>query len=151
MFPDAKFIHIHRHPAKVFRSMVHMRSKVDWENFFQRPDSGFIDQRWEHTAVIGERLFTRLIEDRPLIPKNNLYEIAYADLCGNELDVVRDIYRQFNLPDWSRFERVLTPYLDGIAGYKANKLDLEPELEQFVYDRWRLVYDTYGYAREYRQ
>ena len=26
----------------------------------------------------------------------------------------------------------------------------EPELEQFVYDRWRNVYDTYGYEKEYR-
>ena len=39
LFPDAKFIHIHRHPARSFRSMMHMRGKVDWENFMHRPDA----------------------------------------------------------------------------------------------------------------
>ena len=149
MFPNAKFIHIHRHPARVFRSMVHMRSKVDWENFFHRPDENFIQGRWEHTAVIGHRLFTRLIEDRSLIPPENLYEIGYSDLVGNELSVMQDIYSHLRLPDWERFERNLKPYLGSIAGYKPNKLEMEPELEAYVYDRWRLVYDTYGYAKEY--
>ncbi|MCH2108076.1 MAG: sulfotransferase [Polyangiaceae bacterium] len=149
VFPDAKFIHIHRHPARAFRSMVHMREKVDWENFMHLPKQEFVDQRWEHTATIGGRLYTRLIEDRHLIPKNNLVEIAYKDLVGNELDVLRGIYEQLEIPDWDQFERELTPYLESIQGYKVNKLQMEPELEQFVYDRWRHVYDTYGYQKEY--
>ena len=81
---------------------------------------------------------------------DKLVEIAYRDLVGNELQVLHDIYAQLRLPDWDRYERVITPYLDSIAGYKVNKLQIEPELEEYVYDRWRLVYDTYGYAKEYR-
>lgn len=149
MFPNAKFIHIHRHPARTFRSMVHMRSKVDWENFLKRPDQGFIDQRWSHTATIGNRLYTRLIEDRALIPEGNLIEIAYDDLVGNELDVLRNIYSTLRLPDWEAYERAIIPYLESIAGYKVNKLSIEPELEEYVYDQWRIVYDTYGYNKEY--
>ncbi|MDF1564746.1 MAG: sulfotransferase [Deltaproteobacteria bacterium] len=150
LFPDAKFIHIHRHPARVFRSMVHMRSKVDWENFLSRPEQAFLDQRWEHTALLGERLFTRIIEDRELIPEQNLVEIAYGDFIGNETRVLREIYDKFNLPDWERFERVLTPYLDTLKGYKVNKLTMEPELADFVYERWQQVYDTYGYTKEFK-
>lgn len=151
VFPDAKFIHIHRHPARAFRSMVHMRKQVDWENFFHLPNQEFIEQRWDHTATIGSRLYTRLIEDRKLIPEGNLVEIAYKDLIGNELPVLRNIYQQLQFPDWTQFERVITPYLESIRGYKVNKLNIEPELEQFVYDRWRNVYDTYGYEKEYRE
>ena len=151
VFPDAKFIHIHRHPARAFRSMVHMRKQVDWENFFHLPKQEFLDQRWDHTATIGSRLYTRLIEDRKLIPEGNLVEIAYKDLVGNELTVLRSIYQQLQFPDWDQFERVITPYLESIRGYKVNKLNIEPELEQFVYDRWRNVYDTYGYEKEYRE
>lgn len=149
LFPDAKFVHIHRHPARTFRSMVHMRSKVDWENFMHRPDQSFIDARKEHTATIGERLYTRLIEDRALIPEENLVEIAYDDLVGNELEVLKGIYERLRLPDWDAYEHTIRPYLDSIAGYKVNKLTIEPELEEFVYDRWRIVYDTYGYPKEY--
>ncbi|MFK7929873.1 MAG: sulfotransferase [Myxococcota bacterium] len=150
LYPDAKFVHIHRHPARTFRSMVHMRSKVDWENFLKRPDQSFIDSRMEHTATIGERLYTRLIEDRALIPKDNLVEIAYSDLTGNELEVLRGVYSKLRLPDWDAYEATIKPYLDSISGYKVNKLTIEPELEEYVYDRWRIVYDTYGYDKEYR-
>lgn len=151
MFPDARFVHIHRHPARTFRSMMHMRSKVDWENFMHRPDESFIKQRMEHTATIGERLYTRLIEDRALIPEGNLVEIAYSDLTGNELDVLRGVYEQLRLPDWDAYEASIKPYLDSISGYKVNKLTIDPDLEEYVYDRWRIVYDTYGYAKEYRE
>lgn len=150
VFPDAKFIHIHRHPARAFRSMVHMRKTVDWENFFQVPSQQFLDQRWDHTATIGGRLYTRLIEDRALIPEGNLVEIAYKDLVGNELNVLRDVYDRLEIPDWGQFERVVSPYLNSIKGYKVNRLNIEAELEQFVYDRWRHVYDTYGYQKEYQ-
>jgi hypothetical protein len=151
LFPDAKFIHIHRHPARSFRSMMHMRDKVDWENFMHRPDANFLHQRKEQTATVGNRLYTRLIEDRELIPKENLVEIAYTDLVGNELSVLNGIYKHLRLPEWDRFEQILKPYLKSIEGYKVNKLTIDPELEEFVYDRLRIVYDTYGYTKEYRQ
>lgn len=150
VFPDAKFIHIHRHPARSFRSMVHMRETVDWENFFQIPKREFIEQRWDHTATIGGRLYTRLIEDRKLIPERNLMEIAYDDLIGNELEVLRKVYDQLEIPDWEKFESVIVPYLSSIQGYKVNKLHIEPELEEYVYDRWRNVYEAYGYTKEYQ-
>jgi omega-hydroxy-beta-dihydromenaquinone-9 sulfotransferase len=149
LFPDAKFVHIHRHPARTFRSMLHMRGKVDWENFLHRPDRSFVDARRDHTATIGERLYTRLIEDRALIPEGNLVEVRYDDLVGNELEVLRHIYGTLRLPDWDAYEHAIKPYLDSIAGYKVNKLTIDPELEEYVYDRWRIVYDTYGYAKEY--
>jgi hypothetical protein len=150
MFPDAKFVHIHRHPVRTFRSMVHMRSKVDWENFMHRPDQGFIDARRDHTATIGERLYTRLIEDRGLIPKGNLVEIAYDDLTGNEMPVLKHVYDTLRLPGWDSFEAAVKPYVDSLKGYQVNKLTIDPELEEYVYDRWRIVYDTYGYTKEFR-
>ncbi len=150
LFPDAKFIHIHRHPARAFQSMIHMREKVDWENFFQVPSNDFLTQRWDHTATVGARLYTRLIEDRKLIPTDNLIEIAYSDLIGNERSVLQGVYQQLELPEWEQFERVISPYLDSLQGYKVNPLKSDPALEEFVYDRWRIVYDTYGYQKEYQ-
>jgi hypothetical protein len=103
----------------------------------------------EHTATIGRRIYDRLIEDRALIPPENLVEIAYADFVGNELSMMRDIYEQLRLPDWDQQEATIRPYLDSLKGYKRNKLQFSDELRELVYDRWRPVFDTYGYAKEY--
>ena len=149
LFPNARFVHIHRNPYEVFSSTLHMRSRTDWENFFQRPQREFVEQRWEHTATIGRRIYDRVIEDRELIPPENFVEIAYADFVGNELAMLRDIYEQLRLPDWDRQAATLEPYLDSLRGYKRNKLQISEELQEFVYDRWRPVFDTYGYAKDY--
>jgi hypothetical protein len=148
LFPDAKFVHIHRDPYRVFASMMHMRGKVDWENFMQRPDKGFLALRREQTADVGQRLFTRLIEDRALIPEGNLYEVGYDEFCGNELEHLERIYTQFDLPGWARFQRRVVPYLEAQKGYQTNRLRIDAETRALVEDRWGIVFDTYGYARE---
>ena len=149
LWPDAKFVHIHRHPYRVFRSMLHMRSKVDWENFLQRPQQAFLDMRRQHTADIGERVFTRLIEDKELIPPENLIEVPFHEFVGgNQLGWLERMYSQLGMPDWDRYKATITPYLDSLKGYRTNKLELDQDLKDLVWDRWRIVFDTYGYDRE---
>lgn len=147
-FPNARFIHIHRHPARVFRSMLHMRNKVDWENFMQRPTEAFVNDRRELTARLGELVFRRIAEDRALIPEGHLVELAYDDLCGHEMEVIGDLYERLELGGWDTYEPQLQAYVDSLKGYQRNKLPLDDEFVDYVYDRWRLVYDTWGYPRE---
>ena len=149
MFPNAKFIHIHRHPYEVFASTLHMRSHTDWENFFQLPEDSVEETRRVQTGLLGRRVFERYIEDRHLIPEENLIELSYDELCGNEMEIVSSIYERFNLPDFDLYEPILTQYLDGLAGYKRNKLDIDQELKDEVYQEWDIVFENYDYPREY--
>jgi hypothetical protein len=151
MFPDAKFVHIHRNPYETFSSTLHLRSKVDWENFFQKPEENFLQQRWEQTATIGQKIWERIIEDRKLIPPENFVELNYHEFEGHELEYLRGIYEKFRLPEWERYEKIITPYLESLKGYKKNKLKIDEKLMEFVYDRWRIVFDTYGYKKDYVQ
>ena len=149
MFPDAKFVHIHRNPYECFASTLHMRSHTDWENFFHLPDENYEGERIEQTAQLGQRIFERLYEDKHLIPEQNYYEVAYEDLCGNELQYLREIYARFNLPDWDAYHATISDYLDGLKGYRRNDLNINQDLMDLVWDRWRVAFDAYGYPREY--
>lgn len=149
MFPNAKFIHIHRNPYECFASTLHMRSHTDWENFFHLPEEDVEGQRARQTAALGRQIFERMIEDRHMIPPENYYEIAYEQFVGNELTVLRDIYSHLRLPGWDEYERGIKPYLEGLKGYKRNKLNIDQSLMDLVYNEWKLVFDTYGYPREY--
>ena len=148
VFPNAKYIHIHRNPYRTFRSTLHMRGKVDWENFMQVPDQSYIDQRWEHTATIGEKLFSRFIEDKKLIAPENYFEMSYNDFIGNQAQMLQSAYEHLSIGGWDHFETKLTPYLDSLKDYKKNELDMPQDLRDFIYDRWRIVFDYYGYDRE---
>lgn len=149
MFPNAKFVYIHRHPYEVFASTLHMRGHTDWENFFQLPEGDWDDARKRQTLQLGQRIFERYVDDRHLIPEKNLIEIPYADLVGRELEHLENIYRTFELPDWNRAEPVLRGYVDGLEGYKRNKLSLPERDREAVYHHWQVAFENFGYDRHY--
>ena len=150
MFPTAPFVFIHRHPYEVFSSTLHMRSHTDWENFFQVPFENWDEERERQTLQLGQRIFERYLEDRHLIPQENLVELRYEDVCGNELEVMRDVYARLRLPDWPQAERSLQGYVGGLKGYKRNQLKIDQRQKDLVYEMWRPVFDTFGYDREYK-
>lgn len=149
MFPNAKFVHIHRNPYECFASTLHMRSHTDWENFFHLPEENWEGERMEQTAMLGSRIFERMHEDKHLIPAENYYEIAYEDLCGNEMAVMKDIYERFDLPDREQYYEVIGEYVESLKGYKRNKLSIDQDLKDFVWERWPQAFEPYGYQREY--
>lgn len=149
MYPNAKFVHIHRNPYECFASTLHMRSHTDWENFFHLPEENWEGERREQTAMLGQRIFERLNEDKHLIPPENYYEIAYEDLVGNELQVLDDIYTKFEMPDREEYLTAIAEYLESIKGYKRNKLVIDDEFKDFVWNNWRGAFTPYGYQREY--
>jgi hypothetical protein len=149
MFPNAKFVHIHRHPYEVFASTMHMRSHTDWENFFHLPDVEPELVRKTQTLALGQRIFERVLEDRHLVAPENFIEIAYSDLVGNEVPVIERIYRQFGYAGWDRAKPTLEKYVSGLEGYKRNKLKMDARTRDEVYEWWRPVFDAYGYPREY--
>lgn len=147
MFPDARFVHIHRDPYEVFASTLHMRSHTDWENFFHLPGRDVLELRREQTLRLGRRLFDRVLEDRALIPKDRLIELAYADLCGHELATVERVYDTFQFPGFDAARPVLASYVAGIEGYRRNRLSLDARSRDEVYDHWRPMFEAYGYTR----
>lgn len=150
MFPNAKFVYIHRHPYEVFASTLHMRSHTDWENFFQVPEENWEAQREQQTLLLGQRIYDRYAEDRELIPPQNLIELKYEDLCGHEMEVMEALWQQFELPNWSGAERVLSEYTAGLEGYKRNALKIKPKQREDVARYWRSAFEHGGYDTEYR-
>ncbi len=149
MFPNARFVFIHRNPFEVFASTLHMRSHTDWENFFHVPWEGWEAERERQTLLLGERIFEQFVADRHLIPEENYYEIPYTDLCGNEVAVMGDLWKKLRLPDWETAGPAITEYVDGLGEYKRNKLNIDERTQQLVRNHWGVVFDTFGYDREY--
>ena len=149
MFPDAKFVHIHRHPYEVFASTLHMRSHTDWENFFHLPDVDPELVRKQQTLALGQRLYDRVVEDKRLVPEENWIELSYQDLCGNEVAVIERIYSQFGYSGWDRAKPELEKYTDSVKGYKRNELKLDQRSRDDVYEWWRSAFDAFGYDCEY--
>ena len=69
LFPDARFVHIHRDPYRVFQSQRHYFDTATWYTYLQRPEVERID---EGILRRYTTLYDAFFADRPMIPDGSL-------------------------------------------------------------------------------
>ncbi|MCK5248168.1 sulfotransferase [Candidatus Bipolaricaulota bacterium] len=144
LFPDAKFIHIHRNPYEVFLSTVYMHKTVLPRSQLQDIDP---DQVEANVLRFYKRLMGRFLIDKTHIPAGNLVEIRYEDLERSPLDQLRTIYEVLDLPGFDAAESAFSSYIDSIADYKRNTYKMDAAVIEKVNRHWAFALDEWGYHR----
>jgi hypothetical protein len=145
MFPDAKFVHIHRNPYAVIQSTLHLISVgLDW---LRLQDARCVD--WTQRALDQWReMHDAYFAQRSLIPPGHLHEIAFADLERDPLGELRRMYEALHLPPFVEVETQMAEYLTSIAGYRKNKFDqLSADLKARIAEACRRGFEEWGYER----
>ena len=86
LFPDARFVHIHRDPYVVFRSTRHMIRAV--QSLYHLRDGPLQDGDDRIISVYTE-MYDAYFEERGLIPEGRLCEVGYEGLERDPVGVVR--------------------------------------------------------------
>ncbi len=108
LFPDAKFIYIHRKPSEVFYSHL---------NLWKQNNNYFGMQNISDTKIelIITNTFRRMTEkyekDKYRIKAKNLCEIEYNDLMKNPLEQIMYIYEKLELANYKKSEDHFEKYL----------------------------------------
>ena len=79
---------------------------------------------------------TRFFETKDLIPPENFIEIRYEDFVGNEVDILRQVYSQFQLPDFKAVEGEVTKSVSASKNYKSNRYCIDEKTLEKVTDQW---------------
>ncbi|MEY3896234.1 MAG: hypothetical protein RLZZ214_1754 [Verrucomicrobiota bacterium] len=143
LFPNARFVHIHRHPYEVFQSCRHYYDTATWFTYLQRPDPAAIDGRIirRHT-----RLYDAFFNERHLIPEGNFHEIRFDELERAPVETMRILYQKFSIEDFDTFEPELRRYLDSLTGYQKNRFhELEPPMRETIASEWKRSFDELNY------
>jgi omega-hydroxy-beta-dihydromenaquinone-9 sulfotransferase len=145
LFPDARFIHIHREPYTVFRSTQQLYAKGVPLSYLQRPDLDRIDEGIiRRYATMYEAFF----EDRALIPAGQFCEIGFEDLERDIVGQVGAIYEQLRLPGFDTLRPKLQQYADSKAGFQKNRHQPLPDpLCDKIAQAWRRSFEEWNYAR----
>lgn len=119
MFPEARFIHVYRHPYDVYRSNMHMAREGHVVYQLQDPDeSDSYQTRFLNNYRRMEEAFYREIDG---LPADRVVEVAFEDLEHDPVGQLRRIYGQLGLDFTPRFQERLACYLEKIAGYQKNR------------------------------
>lgn len=143
MFPQARFVHIHRDPYTIFQSTRLLHDKVVVANHLTRPT------RIDPAEGIFRRfrlMYDAYFEERRLIPPGQLCEIAFTDLEKDPVGQVRMIYEKLSLGGFDAVEPELRRYLPTVADYRKNEYPpLQAVVRQRVATEWRRAFEEWGY------
>jgi hypothetical protein len=143
LFPDARFIHIHRHPEQVFQSFRHFYDTAMWHTYLQRPDREVIDGE---IIARYRSLYGAFLADRDLIPTGNFHELSFDQLESDPLGSVKHIYQTLSLPGIDRALPKIASYVATLETYEKNRLTpLDEFTRQRLRDAWSPVYTRWGY------
>ena len=144
LFPEARFVHIHRNPFHVFRSTQHLIRSVTPLWALQQPDYSDLDER---TIRQYKEVYDAFFEERGLIPKARFHEICFESLEADPIGHLRHTYEALALPDFQVVEPAIQRYVESLGGYRKNAfLEIPFELKTRIAREWRTCFEEWGYS-----
>ncbi len=138
VYPDARFVFVHRDPMKVLPSVARL-TEILRQPFTRKIDriqiGRQVSERWE----LGSKLLIEASDWLRSSP-DRVFHIRYKDLVSDPFGIVADLYRHFGLPMTARGEeclkRSITERPDGGYGrnsYRFEDYGLNPATERKRY------------------
>lgn len=142
LYPDAKFIHIHRNPYEVYSSSIHLFAKMLPILSFQK-----IKKEQIETAVFEcyRALYEKYWNEKKLIPDTNLVEIDYAHFINDPLSNLEKIYGLLNLKGFKEASPEIQKELLSYKNYETNKFELNPKTRAKIVENWKVAFEKFGY------
>ncbi len=111
LYPNAKFIYIHRNPYEVVRSTIAFYKSILPATQLQDIDEDTLvnDILW-----VYKELVLKYETDKINIPLKNLIEIKYSDLVSAPDSEIQSIYKNLLNDDYKRVEKNVNDYVESI-------------------------------------
>ena len=107
IFPDAKFIFIHRNPYEVYASNKKFWQVVQRQFALQGTKSVDVNSIILDTYT---QIMNRYLEEKDIVPPGQLTELAYDDFIRNPVSSLQNAYAELQLPDFSYCEEKIKTF-----------------------------------------
>ncbi len=142
IFPEAKFIHIHRNPYDVFRSSVKLFNTAVRNSDLTNADSNYEDYIITHYKEMYDAFFKAL----PQIADNNFCDVSFEALEMDGLSVVQHIYRKLEIECFEQIAQGIKNYLNENANYKKNNYySIDSAFIKKINENWERNFREWGY------
>ncbi len=145
LYPDARFIHIHRNPYRVFQSTMKMEKKIIPLYAYQKP---MFDELEDFVLWRYKTMYDALLDDIPEIPEGQFVELAYDELERQPLTTLKKVYDTLSLLGYEEVKSKIKAYLKSISGYKKNIYpDLPTHKKKRIFKEWHRSFEAFGYSK----
>jgi hypothetical protein len=143
LFPNARFIFIHRDPYTVFRSTKKLYNRMVSSQFLQH-----ITQKEIEKLIIDENaeILQKYLSERQLIPEGQLAEIAFDELEKSPMSTMEKVYASLGLQGFEDAAPHMKNYLDSVSEYKRNTYKPLPKrLLKKINTKWAFWFEELKY------
>jgi len=130
IFPDAKFVHISRNPADIFRSLEQLANQVLFAKFSMQTATK--PQIRELLIRHYQLLDANFRRDKNLIPDYQLSEVTYDEIMQDALGTIRRMFSDLKLEDWEQYEDELKVAIQKEASYVPNNVPIPIDIQELV-------------------
>ena len=138
VFPNARFIHIHRDPCTVYASNLRLYEKTLPMLTLQTYSAADVEDFVLHGYKVMMEKFHR---EKALIPPGHLVEFSYEEFIGKEIDMLERVYAQLGLPDFQKARPLLEKEVAAHDDYVTNDYNLDPATRVRIQHEWGHVMD----------
>jgi omega-hydroxy-beta-dihydromenaquinone-9 sulfotransferase len=124
IFPEARFIHIYRHPFKVIPSTIHMFDIVQNQNCLNTNGG---KPAIEEVSKVFDKIMTVIRNDLSALPIESYYEIKFEDFESDPVQSLKSLYQSMRFEFSDEFEKRIRFYLSEVQDYKKNEFHLTNE------------------------
>lgn len=145
LFPDARFIFIHRNPFDVYAS--NQRFWKVTRRIYALGGSGGVDTNADILDTYAGTM-QRYLQEKDLVPPGHLMEMAYEDFVQNPLSCIRDAYTKLHLDDFRDCEKRMISFAARQKSFKVLNHALAPGERKRVADKLGYVISRWNYPAE---
>lgn len=144
MFPDARFLHVTRHPFTFFPSTLRMHRAFDASQSLQTtPEADGLER---YVLRTGRRIYDAYLTQRTGIADHQIMDVRFEDLVERPLDTMRLVYERLDLgdvqPALAEFEKHVAPR----KNYVRNRHHLPAYWEGEIRREWAQYFESFGYT-----
>ncbi|MEI8204345.1 MAG: sulfotransferase [Bacteroidota bacterium] len=148
MFPNAKFVHIYRHPYNVVPSTINMWKTVGMQNSMNSINH---DPEVSDVASFYEHMLSYVNKKEVTFSEESFINVCYEELEINPIETMRKIYQQFEMDFTQECKDNLTKTIKDNSGYVKNLYSLS-EQDKLIIDFYcSHHYESLGYKQTLKQ
>jgi hypothetical protein len=146
LFPNAKFVHIHRNPFHQYLSMVRFMQTVIPLYCLQTPPP--FEDAEKHIFGMYKQMYKKYLREKKLIPKGNLIEVKYENFVSDPMSELKRIYEELQLPGYISVEKRFYAYMLAQSEIHPHEYLISDEIREKVLSHWAFAFDAFGYDKE---
>jgi hypothetical protein len=142
MFPDARFVHVNRHPYDVLRS-TYYHDQLAVKTFRLQMVS---NSRLKWIVERYKEMYEVFFEEKAMVGPDRFHEIRYDDLVQDACAELKALYEHLSIDGFEVFRPSLMRYLASVGNYQNNRY---PELPKGAYEEIKKVCEPMCDAWQY--